>query len=166
MNCLTIKYHLLVPKVSYSCCGRPLLFWKQTKSTNQPRVESVTVVHAAACLMSAAPRVEGLRRVVLPQDLTHRFLLLAASNTARGIETCGVLCGRLVRRPVDQPPPPPTWFWLTDPLASLRCTTSFCWPTWLFPSSRPAPTTATWRTLRSCSASRTSTTCWRSAGYM
>uniref|UniRef100_A0A8C9ZE72 STAM binding protein like 1 n=1 Tax=Sander lucioperca TaxID=283035 RepID=A0A8C9ZE72_SANLU len=41
------------------------------------------------------PRVEGLRRVVIPRDLTYRFLLLADSNTARGIETCGVLCGRL-----------------------------------------------------------------------
>uniref|UniRef100_A0A8C9ZBU0 STAM binding protein like 1 n=1 Tax=Sander lucioperca TaxID=283035 RepID=A0A8C9ZBU0_SANLU len=39
--------------------------------------------------------VEGLRRVVIPRDLTYRFLLLADSNTARGIETCGVLCGRL-----------------------------------------------------------------------
>uniref|UniRef100_A0A4W6G2I6 STAM binding protein like 1 n=1 Tax=Lates calcarifer TaxID=8187 RepID=A0A4W6G2I6_LATCA len=43
----------------------------------------------------AAQRVEGLRRVVIPRDLTYRFLLLADSNTARGIETCGVLCGRL-----------------------------------------------------------------------
>ncbi|KAM6897185.1 AMSH-like protease [Xenentodon cancila] len=40
-------------------------------------------------------RVEGLRRVVIPRDLTYRFLQLADSNTARGIETCGVLCGRL-----------------------------------------------------------------------
>ncbi|XP_034413933.1 AMSH-like protease isoform X2 [Cyclopterus lumpus] len=40
-------------------------------------------------------RVEGLRRVVIPRDLMYRFLLLADSNTARGIETCGVLCGRL-----------------------------------------------------------------------
>ncbi|XP_036936713.1 AMSH-like protease isoform X3 [Acanthopagrus latus] len=40
-------------------------------------------------------RVEGLRRVVIPRDLTYRFLVLADSNTARGIETCGVLCGRL-----------------------------------------------------------------------
>nr|XP_020472328.1 AMSH-like protease isoform X1 [Monopterus albus] len=40
-------------------------------------------------------RVEGLRWVVIPRDLTYRFLLLANSNTARGIETCGVLCGRL-----------------------------------------------------------------------
>ncbi|XP_017296239.1 AMSH-like protease isoform X2 [Kryptolebias marmoratus] len=40
-------------------------------------------------------RVEGLRRVVIPRDLMYRFLLLADSNTTRGIETCGVLCGRL-----------------------------------------------------------------------
>ncbi|XP_021431431.2 AMSH-like protease isoform X1 [Oncorhynchus mykiss] len=42
-------------------------------------------------------RVEGLRRVVIPRDLTYRFLLLADSNTARGIETCGVLCGKLTQ---------------------------------------------------------------------
>uniref|UniRef100_A0A665VEF5 MPN domain-containing protein n=1 Tax=Echeneis naucrates TaxID=173247 RepID=A0A665VEF5_ECHNA len=42
-----------------------------------------------------AQRVEGLRRVVIPRDLTYRFLLLADANTAQGIETCGVLCGRL-----------------------------------------------------------------------
>ncbi|XP_058477718.1 AMSH-like protease isoform X2 [Solea solea] len=40
-------------------------------------------------------RVEGLRRVVIPRDLTYRFLLLANANTVRGVETCGVLCGRL-----------------------------------------------------------------------
>ncbi|XP_069467371.1 AMSH-like protease isoform X3 [Ambystoma mexicanum] len=39
--------------------------------------------------------VEGLRSVVLPRDLLHKFLLLADSNTARGIETCGILCGKL-----------------------------------------------------------------------
>nr|XP_015817975.2 AMSH-like protease isoform X1 [Nothobranchius furzeri]XP_015817976.2 AMSH-like protease isoform X1 [Nothobranchius furzeri]XP_054605387.1 AMSH-like protease isoform X1 [Nothobranchius furzeri]XP_054605388.1 AMSH-like protease isoform X1 [Nothobranchius furzeri] len=40
-------------------------------------------------------RVEGLRRVVIPRDLMYRFLLLANSNTSRGTETCGILCGRL-----------------------------------------------------------------------
>ncbi|KAM9618122.1 AMSH-like protease isoform 2-T9 [Trichechus inunguis] len=39
--------------------------------------------------------VEGLRCVVLPRDLCHKFLLLAESNTVRGIETCGILCGKL-----------------------------------------------------------------------
>ncbi|XP_064780312.1 AMSH-like protease isoform X1 [Oncorhynchus masou masou] len=41
--------------------------------------------------------VEGLRRVIIPRDLTYKFLLLADSNTARGIETCGVLCGKLTQ---------------------------------------------------------------------
>ncbi|KAF3823900.1 hypothetical protein GH733_006904 [Mirounga leonina] len=39
--------------------------------------------------------VEGLRCVVLSRDLCQRFLLLAESNTLRGIETCGILCGKL-----------------------------------------------------------------------
>ncbi|MEE6485534.1 hypothetical protein FKM82_014318 [Ascaphus truei] len=39
--------------------------------------------------------VEGLRLVVLPRDLSHKFLQLADANTARGIETCGILCGIL-----------------------------------------------------------------------
>uniref|UniRef100_A0A2K6MQX3 AMSH-like protease n=2 Tax=Colobinae TaxID=9569 RepID=A0A2K6MQX3_RHIBE len=39
--------------------------------------------------------VEGLRCVVLPKDLCHKFLQLAESNTVRGIETCGILCGKL-----------------------------------------------------------------------
>ncbi|CAI5774692.1 AMSH-like protease isoform X2 [Podarcis raffonei] len=38
---------------------------------------------------------EGLRSVVLPKDLCHKFLLLAEANTVRGIETCGILCGKL-----------------------------------------------------------------------
>jgi proteasome lid subunit RPN8/RPN11 len=39
--------------------------------------------------------IEGLRCVVLSKDLCHKFLLLAESNTVRGIETCGILCGKL-----------------------------------------------------------------------
>ncbi|XP_030058924.1 AMSH-like protease isoform X1 [Microcaecilia unicolor] len=39
--------------------------------------------------------IEGLRSVVLPRDLSHKFLLLADANTAREIETCGILCGKL-----------------------------------------------------------------------
>lgn len=51
----------------------------------------------AAALSAAVHNlvVEGLRCVVLPRDLCHRFLLLAESNTLRGIETCGILCGKL-----------------------------------------------------------------------
>ncbi|KAM3913374.1 AMSH-like protease [Leptodactylus fuscus] len=39
--------------------------------------------------------VEGLRTVVLPKDLSQKFLQLAEANTSRGIETCGILCGKL-----------------------------------------------------------------------
>lgn len=46
------------------------------------------------CFLDLA--VEGLRCVVLSRDLCHKFLLLAESNTVRGVETCGILCGKLV----------------------------------------------------------------------
>ncbi|KAL3968236.1 chromodomain-helicase-DNA-binding protein 1-like [Sarotherodon galilaeus] len=45
---------------------------------------------------AAQKRVEGLRRVLIPKGLTQSFLSLARSNTTRGIETCGVLCGQLM----------------------------------------------------------------------
>ncbi|XP_061857619.1 AMSH-like protease [Colius striatus] len=38
---------------------------------------------------------EALRGVILPRNLCHKFLLLAETNTVRGIETCGILCGKL-----------------------------------------------------------------------
>uniref|UniRef100_A0A7N8X7J6 STAM binding protein-like 1 n=1 Tax=Mastacembelus armatus TaxID=205130 RepID=A0A7N8X7J6_9TELE len=68
-----------------------------------PKVSSSTAVSTTAVVLQLpatyryhySQRVEGLRRVVIPRDLTYRFLQLADSNTARRIETCGVLCGRL-----------------------------------------------------------------------
>lgn len=47
------------------------------------------------CLL--AQLAEALRGVILPRDLCHKFLLLAEANTLRGIETCGILCGKLVQ---------------------------------------------------------------------
>lgn len=38
-----------------------------------------------------------LRTVLVPSALLTKFLRLAASNTARSIETCGILAGILVR---------------------------------------------------------------------
>ncbi|XP_042712770.2 AMSH-like protease isoform X3 [Chrysemys picta bellii] len=50
----------------------------------------------AATLSTVQNQVtEALRGVVLPTDLCHKFLLLAEANTVRGIETCGILCGKL-----------------------------------------------------------------------
>ncbi|ODM17005.1 hypothetical protein SI65_07404 [Aspergillus cristatus] len=37
-----------------------------------------------------------LRTVFLPPDLRKQFLILAASNTRRNLETCGILCGTLI----------------------------------------------------------------------
>lgn len=37
-----------------------------------------------------------LRTVFLPPDLRSRFLELAAANTRRNLETCGILCGTLI----------------------------------------------------------------------
>ncbi|XP_029701179.1 AMSH-like protease isoform X1 [Takifugu rubripes] len=67
-----------------------------------PKMEAVgrnraAPVHYGATLagVHTAHRGEGLRRVVLPRELMSQFLMLASSNTSQGIETCGVLCGRL-----------------------------------------------------------------------
>uniref|UniRef100_A0A4W6G4C6 STAM binding protein like 1 n=1 Tax=Lates calcarifer TaxID=8187 RepID=A0A4W6G4C6_LATCA len=67
----------------------------QGADPNRNRLPAPVSQPAATLAGVHTQRVEGLRRVVIPRDLTYRFLLLADSNTARGIETCGVLCGRL-----------------------------------------------------------------------
>lgn len=46
----------------------------------------------SAYLENGAP----LRTVFLPPELRSRFLALAASNTRRNLETCGILCGTLI----------------------------------------------------------------------
>ncbi|XP_067343784.1 AMSH-like protease isoform X2 [Channa argus] len=88
-----------VPEVTDGSC----LSQQPIRDRVQPPGLETTRNRASAPLSQSAAtlagvhtqRVEGLRRVVIPRDLTYRFLLLADSNTARGIETCGVLCGRL-----------------------------------------------------------------------
>ncbi|XP_032630079.1 STAM-binding protein isoform X1 [Chelonoidis abingdonii] len=40
---------------------------------------------------------EGLRHVIIPKGLCHKFLQVADANTVRGVETCGILCGKLLR---------------------------------------------------------------------
>ncbi|XP_045683557.1 STAM-binding protein isoform X2 [Phyllostomus hastatus] len=43
----------------------------------------------------STPTIDGLRHVVVPGRLCPQFLQLASANTARGVETCGILCGKL-----------------------------------------------------------------------
>ncbi|XP_005520656.1 PREDICTED: AMSH-like protease isoform X1 [Pseudopodoces humilis] len=61
---------------------------------HSPPVERV--LKPAATLSAVQTQLaEALRGVILPRDLCHKFLLLAEANTVRGIETCGILCGKL-----------------------------------------------------------------------
>uniref|UniRef100_A0A3B4GIX5 STAM binding protein like 1 n=1 Tax=Pundamilia nyererei TaxID=303518 RepID=A0A3B4GIX5_9CICH len=62
---------------------------------NRNRLPAPVSQPAATLAGVQSERVEGLRRVLIPKGLTQSFLSLARSNTARGIETCGVLCGQL-----------------------------------------------------------------------
>lgn len=87
------------PDVTDGSCvsQRPIRASAQPHGAGQNRTRAASVQSAATLAAVHSQRVEGLRRVVLPRDLTQRFLRLAESNTVRGTETCGVLCGRLSR---------------------------------------------------------------------
>lgn len=41
--------------------------------------------------------VDALRQLAVPSELCRSFLRLAEANTSRAVETCGILCGKLVR---------------------------------------------------------------------
>nr|XP_014350384.1 PREDICTED: STAM-binding protein [Latimeria chalumnae] len=41
--------------------------------------------------------VDGLRHVAVPREVCQKFLKIAEANTSRGVETCGILCGKLMR---------------------------------------------------------------------
>lgn len=44
----------------------------------------------------ASSTVDGLRRVIVSGKLMDDFLRVALPNTLKNIETCGILCGKLV----------------------------------------------------------------------
>lgn len=44
---------------------------------------------------SSISSLDGNRLVIIPSDLTSKFLQLASSNTAKNLETCGILTGKL-----------------------------------------------------------------------
>jgi len=44
--------------------------------------------------LSASPY--NLRKIIVPSNLTKRFLEKAQSNTFKNVETCGILAGKLV----------------------------------------------------------------------
>ncbi|XP_035001651.1 AMSH-like protease [Hippoglossus stenolepis] len=94
----TQKAETKVPEVTDSTrlSRQPISDAVRSQGVDPNRNRPAPISEPAATLAGVtSQKVEGLRRVVIPRDLTYRFLLLADSNTARGIETCGVLCGRL-----------------------------------------------------------------------
>ncbi|XP_056433414.1 AMSH-like protease [Gadus chalcogrammus] len=90
-----------VPEVTDGSClsRQPIKNNVRAQGADPNRNKSAVHVSRPAASLTGAQtqRIEGLRRVAIPRDLTYRFLLLADSNTARGIETCGVLCGKLTQ---------------------------------------------------------------------
>jgi STAM-binding protein len=38
----------------------------------------------------------GLRTVVVPAEIVVKFLNMALPNTSKNVETCGILCGKMV----------------------------------------------------------------------
>lgn len=36
-----------------------------------------------------------MRQIIVPEDTMSKFLALASKNTAKNVETCGILAGRL-----------------------------------------------------------------------
>ncbi|XP_072320290.1 AMSH-like protease [Eucyclogobius newberryi] len=79
-----------------SCVSQqPIKASEQFQGAEPNRTRATPIQSAAALAAVFSQLLDGLRPVVLPRDLTLRFLRLAESNTSRGLETCGVLCGRL-----------------------------------------------------------------------
>ncbi|CAN0436489.1 unnamed protein product [Lampetra fluviatilis] len=44
-----------------------------------------------------SPARDNERKVVVPSNLCEKFLAQVSENTARAVETCGILCGRMVQ---------------------------------------------------------------------
>lgn len=65
---------------------------KDATSTSSNLDPSSYTFKPSAYLENGTP----LRSVFLPSSLRSRFLSLAAANTRRNLETCGILCGTLV----------------------------------------------------------------------
>ncbi|XP_037012555.1 AMSH-like protease isoform X1 [Artibeus jamaicensis] len=91
LSCFSTHQNSSVPSV---CADQPNKSDGTNCTSHSPPVNRALKPAAA---LSAVQNlvVEGLRCVVLPRDLCHKFLQLAESNTVRGIETCGMLCGKL-----------------------------------------------------------------------
>ncbi|NXF81692.1 STABP protein, partial [Sclerurus mexicanus] len=85
----------LIPRVPAS----PVPPASPAAGTVPPRAPAVDRSLKPSALGSTEPSagVDVLRQVIVPRELCHKFLQLADANTVRGVETCGILCGKLMR---------------------------------------------------------------------
>lgn len=80
--------HRHLSTTDYPSPRPPRLPPKTNNSTTPPEKETFTF-RPAGYLEDGKP----IRPIFLPDGLRKDFLLMAAENTRRGIETCGILCG-------------------------------------------------------------------------
>jgi STAM-binding protein len=93
------------PEVAPQTVTPPIVSPPTPAPTPPPPQESQTRQFAIGCtsppsnLLTAAHLENGqdLRSVFIPSTLRERFLKIAEPNTQRNLETCGILCGVLVR---------------------------------------------------------------------
>lgn len=91
----------LLPDLEKPCVDTVPTSPRQTSDCNRtvrpakPPVVDRSLKPGALSIIENVPTIEGLRHIVVPRNLCSEFLQLACANTAKGIETCGVLCGKL-----------------------------------------------------------------------
>ncbi|XP_069733599.1 STAM-binding protein isoform X1 [Phaenicophaeus curvirostris] len=85
----------LIPKVPVSPV-RPASPSAGTVSSKPPVVDRSLKPSALGSTENNAS-TEILRQVIVPRELCQKFLQLADANTVRAVETCGILCGKLMR---------------------------------------------------------------------
>ncbi|XP_017600190.1 PREDICTED: STAM-binding protein isoform X4 [Corvus brachyrhynchos] len=103
------------PEPSPQCVDGPLIPGVEKPPTDLTPKVPASPVHPAGTVPSKPPVVDRslkpsalgstesnagvdvLRQVIVPRELCQKFLQLADANTVRGVETCGILCGKLMR---------------------------------------------------------------------
>ncbi|NXV94000.1 STABP protein, partial [Calonectris borealis] len=85
----------LIPKVPVSPV-HPASPSAGTVSSKPPVVDRSLKPNALGSTENNAS-MDVLRQVIVPRELCQKFLQLADANTVRGVETCGILCGKLMR---------------------------------------------------------------------
>ncbi|KAG6839558.1 hypothetical protein C0991_001534, partial [Blastosporella zonata] len=85
-----------VPPVSsqHPLAQPPLTLQQLSRTQSQNRTQQPQSSGQSSSTDIGARRINGLRQVTLPRECLSRFIAIAASNTARNLETCGLLLGK------------------------------------------------------------------------